>query len=92
MNLIDKALAVAGEGYPVFPCDRHKHPCWSNEELGAGPGEGGFKIATRDPERIKKLFAHKRAGLIGVPTGPVGGIDVIDIDTKDGKGGGDWCW
>jgi len=90
VDLIEKALAVARGGFPVFPCDRHKHPCWSNEELGAAPGEGGFKIATRDPEEIKKLFAHKRAALIGVPTGPVSGITVVDIDVKDGKGGQAW--
>ncbi len=33
MSLIDKALEVAGEGYPVFPCDRRNRPCWTNDQL-----------------------------------------------------------
>ncbi len=90
MDLTDKALEVAGEGYPVFPCSRNKRPCWSNEELGVADGEGGLKIATRDPEEIKRLFAHPRAALIGVPTGPASGIAVVDVDVKNGKCGQDW--
>jgi hypothetical protein len=90
VTLIDKALAVAREGYPVFPCSRNKRPCWSNEELGVADGEGGLKIATQDPEEIKRLFAHPRAALIGVPTGPASGLAVVDVDVKDGKCGQDW--
>ena len=56
MNLTEKALKVAGEGYPVFPCSRNKRPCWSNEELGAAAGEGGLKIATRDPEEMRVIL------------------------------------
>jgi len=90
VNLTEKALAVAGEDHPVFPCDRRKRPCWTNDQLGVGEGEGGFKIATRDPEEIRRLFAHPRAALIGVPTGPDSGINVIDVDVKEGKAGQDW--
>ena len=90
MDLIDKALEVAGAGFPVFPCNRNKRPCWSNEELEVADGEGGLKIATRDPEEIKRLFAHPRAVLIGVPTGPASGLAVVDVDVKGGKRGQDW--
>jgi hypothetical protein len=90
VSLIEKALEVAGEGYPVFPCTRKKRPCWSNDELGVEAGEGGLKIAARDPEEIKRLFAHPGAALIGVPTGSASGLAVVDIDVKDGKCGQDW--
>jgi len=90
VDLIEQALAVAREGRPVFPCDAKKRPCWSCEDLGVGPGEGGFKAATTDPEEIKRLFAHPRAALIGVPTGTTSGLAVVDVDVKDGKGGQQW--
>jgi len=90
-DLIENALAVSErEGLPVFPLDRRKRPCWSNEELGVADGEGGYRIATKDPEEIRRLFSHKRAALIGVPTGIGTGLAVVDIDVKEGKSGQAW--
>ena len=74
MDIISKALEVA-EDYPVFPCDSKKRPVC----------QGGFKAATQDPDEIERLFAISGAALIGIPTGEVSGVSVIDIDVRDGK-------
>ena len=79
MDIISKALEVA-EDYPVFPCDSKKRPVC----------QGGFKAATQDPDEIERLFAISGAALIGIPTGEVSGVSVIDIDVRDGKQGKEW--
>ena len=79
MSLIDKALEVA-EDYPVFPCDAKKRPVC----------KGGLKAATQDPDEVERLFSAGNAALIGIPTGEVSGVSVIDIDVRDGKQGKDW--
>ena len=63
-------------GYPVFPCEHEKkRPAWSKHE-----GGNGFHDATLDPAEIERLFAHPRAGLIGIPTGSASGTSVLDLD------------
>lgn len=79
MDIISTALEVA-EDFPVFPCDTKKRPVC----------HGGFKAATQDPDEIERLFSVPNAALIGVPTGEVSGVSVIDIDVRDGKQGKDW--
>lgn len=79
VDLVSKALEIAEE-YPVFPCDVKKRPVC----------EGGFKAATQDPDEIERLFSVPNAALIGMPTGEISGLSVIDIDVRDGKGGKDW--
>jgi len=79
MDLISTALEIAEE-YPVFPCDVKKRPVC----------QGGFKSATQDPDEIERLFSVAGAALIGVPTGEVSGLSVIDIDVRDGKQGEQW--
>jgi hypothetical protein len=78
-KLIAAALAVAKTGLPVFPT-HDKKPAWSNAELGVKKGEGGYKIATTDPKRIKELFSHERATEIAVPMGEMSGLICIDVD------------
>jgi hypothetical protein len=79
VDLVSKALEIAEE-YPVFPCDVKKRPVC----------EGGFKAATQDPDEIERLFSVPNAALIGMPTGQISGVSVIDIDVRDMKGGKDW--
>ena len=81
--LIKAALKVA-KHYPVFPT-ADKLPVWSNAELGVGKGEGGYKIATRDPKQIKKLFSHPRAREIAVPMGEPSGLVCVDADLYKGE-------
>ena len=77
-KLVQQALKVAKK-YPVFPTV-DKVPCWSNKELGVGRGEGGYKVASQDPERVRELFGHERAKEIAVPMGEMSGLVCIDVD------------
>lgn len=73
--LLDEALALAELGIPVFPLRlTDKRPVVA----------GGFKAASTDPDAVARMFADPAAGLIGVPTGPASGFDVLDIDPKNG--------
>lgn len=77
MSLAAQAISLA---LPCFPCGLDKAPFT----------KGGFKQATRDPTGIIRAFADPRAKMIGVPTGHVSGLLVIDIDVADGKPGQAW--
>lgn len=68
-KLIESALTIAGK-YPVFPCNADKQPIVA----------GGFKAATRDRDEVKRLFSLPGAVHVGVPTGHVSGLMVVDID------------
>tara|TARA_R110000868_G_scaffold33841_7_gene122538 strand:- start:3711 stop:5981 length:2271 start_codon:yes stop_codon:yes gene_type:complete len=67
-------------GLPVFPCGDNKRPLTAH----------GFKDASTDPATIRRMFRSPLAVMIGVPTGPVSGWYVIDVDIKDGAAGMDW--
>jgi hypothetical protein len=67
MNALQIAL---GLGLPVFPCLPCKRPATPH----------GFKDATSDPDCICRFDWHDR--LIGVPTGQVSGLAVLDVDKK----------
>lgn len=75
--LAEQAIVL---GLPVFPCNIEKAPLTRS----------GFKDAVTDAESIRRMFAAPAAVLIGVPTGHASGAVVVDVDTKDGKRGGDW--
>jgi len=82
-DLIKAALKVA-KHYPVFPT-ADKLPVWSNSELGVEKGEGGYKIATCEPTRVRKLFSHSRAKEIAVPMGEPSGLVCVDVDLYKGE-------
>jgi hypothetical protein len=71
--IVRAALDLAAAGLPVFPCNAKKQPIVDH----------GFLDATTDPAIIRKTFTQA-AKLIGVPTGPASGIDVLDFDYKHG--------
>jgi hypothetical protein len=74
---LSQALRLARHGLPVFPC-------WHGDKR---PATGhGFKEATVDPVAIRAWSWLNR--LIGVPTGSISGIAVLDIDPR--HGGDDW--
>ena len=72
-EIIPAALKLAARGYPVFPCVT---------ETKAPATPKGFKDASTDVETIKQLWRNHPGGLIGVPTGQVVGLDVLDLDCK----------
>ena len=78
MNTLPAALAVAAEGYAVFPCFYNKHPCIKDWP----------RRASRDPAVVRQW--NWRDCLVGVPTGEVNGFAVIDIDPA--KGGDAWLF
>lgn len=69
---IERALALSAEtGWPVFPCRAvTKSPATPH----------GFEDAQRDPALIRRLWRRHPGDLIGVPTGPITGITVLDVD------------
>jgi len=87
-SIIDVALEVA-KTYPCFPTN-DKMPCWSNKELGVPKGEGGYKIATQDPDRVIELFSHPRATEIAVPMGAMSGLICVDVDSYKSLEAAQW--
>jgi hypothetical protein len=81
--LLAAALRLAEQGLPVFPCvnapgtERHKSPLTKN----------GFKDATTNLATLRGWWGRWPNALIAMPTGKVTGIDVLDLDRKNGKDG-----
>jgi hypothetical protein len=60
-------------GFAVFPCSRG----------GKTPvTEHGFKDATKDPHQILRLWATRPDANVGIATGAVSGIIVLDVDPR----------
>jgi hypothetical protein len=74
-SIIDLAISI---NLPVFPCNADKKPATPH----------GFKDAVDHPDEIRRLWMRCPGPLVGVPTGSVSGLDVLDIDPR--HGGGDW--
>src|SRR5215471_6858771 len=76
VTLLDAALTYAAHGWAVFPLvPGTKRPLTKN----------GFKDATRDVEQITRWWAEHPDANIGLPTGAVNQISVVDIDIKAWK-------
>jgi hypothetical protein len=59
-------------GYAVFPCRADKSPACPH----------GFRDASRDPATILQLWHRWPGELIGIATGAVSGVWVVDVDVK----------
>jgi putative DNA primase/helicase len=76
VSLLDAALAYARHGWPVFPLvPQSKNPLTAN----------GFKDARLDPAIITDWWTRHPDANIGVPTGALTGITVLDVDIKPWK-------
>lgn len=75
--MLDSAVALAKRGKPVFPCKQDKSPLT----------EHGFKDATKDSGIIRQWWTQHPDALIGMPTGSVSGLVVLDVDNKNGHDG-----
>lgn len=71
--LFEAALAYARAGFPVFPL-RGKIPLVSH----------GLDDASLDPTLLKRWWRQWPQANIGIPTGPVSGLIVLDIDPRHG--------
>ena len=83
------ALRYASWGYAVVPCERGgKKP---HRML---PPQGGVHWASTDPAQIRGWWSNDPAASIGVATGQVSALAVIDLDVKSGHDGkvslGEW--
>jgi Bifunctional DNA primase/polymerase, N-terminal len=76
-DLPASALDYAQHGWWVFPLrPRGKVPM----------GGRGFKDATRDPAEVEDIWKRHPKANIGVRTGQLSGISVLDIDPESGGG------
>jgi hypothetical protein len=66
------AIAFAERGLAVFPCKRDKAPLTSH----------GFKDASTDTGRISDWWTKHPEANIGIATGPISNIWVLDIDPR----------
>jgi hypothetical protein len=67
------ALAYAGAGLPVFPCAQvGKRPLTAH----------GFLDATTNLAQVRAWWRHTPEANIGLPTGPLSGVDVVDVDVR----------
>jgi hypothetical protein len=77
---LDAALALASGGHPCFPCLTDKRPATSH----------GFKDAASDCDEVRQLWARNPGPLVGVVTGEISNIDVLDIDAPRHAGAATW--
>jgi len=67
------ALAVARAGLPIFPCvPSGKTPLTRH----------GFLDATTNVRQVSAWWGRWPDANLGVPTGPMSGVDVVDIDVR----------
>ncbi|MGO9849679.1 MAG: bifunctional DNA primase/polymerase [Methylocella sp.] len=84
------ALAYAKSGLAIFPLHSIRAGrCTCGRDCGKNAGKhprvkGGFKVATTDARQIEAWWRKWRDANIGIATGVVSGIIVIDIDGADG--------
>jgi hypothetical protein len=72
--LMRQALALASRGYQVLPCLSSKAPACAR----------GLQDASNEPQVVRPLFSARQAALVGVRTGSVSGVAVLDIDPPHG--------
>jgi putative DNA primase/helicase len=91
VNCLEAALDYAARGIPVFPvhtpCKTGKCSCGkpSCEHAGKHPRTPhGFKDATTDPVKIREWWTRSPDANIGIPTGEVTGLLVLDTDPRHG--------
>lgn len=77
-DLATAASHLVARGIPVFPCrPGGKRPLTPH----------GFHDASADPALIDSWWRRHPHANIGIPTGDVGGIDVVDVDIHPGGSG-----
>jgi len=87
-RLIDAALKLARDGFPVFPIhsvDSGGCTCGDSKCSNAGKHPRtahGFKDATTDRVTLRKWWRQWPNSNIGIATGTTSGLIVLDIDSR----------
>lgn len=90
ISLLDWALVYASYGFRVFPLHSMREGrCTCGRDCGKNAAKhprvkGGYKAATANSEQIKAWWSKWSDGNIGIATGAVSGLAVIDIDDANG--------
>jgi hypothetical protein len=93
MNVLEHALGYAERGWAVFPlfeiqegrCACEKSDCTSQGKHPRVPG--GLKSATLEAETIRQWWKKWPDANIGIATGRVSGLLVVDVDHGPAKDG-----
>ena len=81
-NILKAALAYAAHGWAVFPVPPGTKRSYKSAEHSDGRAWG----MTRNAEEIRRDFTRWPDAGIGIPTGAVNGIIVVETDTVAGHG------
>jgi hypothetical protein len=73
VSLAEAAKNYAEQGWPVFPL-AGKYPY---------KGTHGYLDATNDPQEVTRMWQERPAANIGLATGAVSGVIVLDIDPRN---------
>lgn len=80
ISIVQFALSYARNGWSVFPL-HNKNPF---EFIMPDVKSHGYKDATTDPEEIRAFWTYHPGATIGLATGSVSGVIVLDIDPPEG--------
>jgi len=78
-SMLNVALEYARRGWAIFPLA-------PGEKVPAIKGGRGYKDATTDETQISKWWTKYPTANIGLATGRISGVVVVDIDVKHGSG------
>src|SRR5262249_48674774 len=81
MHTLENALAIAAQGLPVFPVRLCPDACMRCRTCKAPATPNGFHDATSDAALVPELWSQYPGQLIGVPTGELSDVDVLDLDS-----------
>ncbi|AYF99294.1 bifunctional DNA primase/polymerase [Protaetiibacter intestinalis] len=88
LPLPQAAALLAAAGVPVLPCvPGAKNPLLKPDEENPEAQPGGFHAATTDARQVTAWWRRWPSANIGVPTGAVSGVEVVDVDRKPGGDG-----
>lgn len=88
MTMLPHALALAAQGFPVFPCkataDRSQGSKAPHLQGESAPGrkDGGHWLASAEPTVVSGWWRRWPQALIGFPTGLRSSCVVVDLDPK----------
>jgi putative DNA primase/helicase len=86
LSLLECALHFAGRKWHVFPLHSVRDGrCSCGHDCGKNAGKhprlkGGFKVATTDAAQIEAWWRKWPDANIGIATGAISGVVVVDVD------------